>query len=95
MILWIVNNISESISKSILYVQSANEIWKHLEKCFSLSNGSRKYKLNKDLYELKKNKASISEYYTRMKEIWEEWDAMSVLFGFTILNEEITKFLKH
>ena len=46
---WIINSVSESIGKSILYIQSACQIWKHLESQFNLSNGLRKYRLNKDI----------------------------------------------
>ena len=45
---WIMKSVSESISKSILYIRLASHIWKHLESHFNLANGSRKYRLNKD-----------------------------------------------
>lgn len=44
-IAWIIYAVSDSISQSILYVNSAKEIWTQLENRFSLSNGSRKYQL--------------------------------------------------
>ena len=50
---WIMNTVSDSIADSILYIESATEIWKQLEKRFAVSNGARKYKLNKDVYNLK------------------------------------------
>jgi len=39
---WIQNSMSDSIGKSILFLNSAQEIWVQLEQRFSLSNGSRK-----------------------------------------------------
>ena len=63
------NSVSESIVESILYIESVNAIWKHLERRFSVSNGSRKYKLNKDLYSLKQNGAPINDYYTKLRGI--------------------------
>lgn len=47
------NNISDAIKASVLFLNSAAEIWKQLEKRFQLSNGSRKYTLSKELYSLK------------------------------------------
>jgi len=52
-IAWIMNSVSDSIAESILYIESAAEIWKQLDKRFAVSNGARKYKLNKDVYNLK------------------------------------------
>lgn len=40
---WLHNNVSESIKKSILFISTAAEIWKQLEKRFMLTHGSRKY----------------------------------------------------
>lgn len=56
---WIMNGVSDSISTSILYMQSAHEIWKHLEVRFSVSNGARKYKVNKETNDLKQNNTTI------------------------------------
>lgn len=50
---WIFNLMSDLIKKLIFYIDSVYEIWKQLEKRFFMSNGSRKYKLSKDLYGLK------------------------------------------
>lgn len=39
-IAWLMNNVSDSISKSILFVQSASETWSQLERRFAVANGS-------------------------------------------------------
>jgi len=88
------NAVSETIARSILYEQSAREVWIQLERRFCLSNGSRKYSLNKEVYSMKQDRASISEYYTKMKCIWEELDSMMDLPQITQTNEEITAFLR-
>ena len=68
-IAWIMNSVSNLIAEPILYIESASAIWKHLENRFALSNGSRKYKLNKDVYYLKQDGASVNEYYTKIRGI--------------------------
>ncbi|XP_074383226.1 uncharacterized protein LOC141724835 [Apium graveolens] len=52
-IAWLTYNISPSIKRSIMYMTNASDIWKNLEMRFALTNGSRKYKISKDLYEVK------------------------------------------
>lgn len=66
---WIMNTISDSICRSILYIQYASELLKQSEKRFSLINGSRKYTLTKEIYAKKQNNTSISDYDTRMKNL--------------------------
>jgi len=42
-IAWIMNNVADTIARSILFVKTATEIWTQLENHFAISNGSRKY----------------------------------------------------
>ncbi|XP_048502343.1 uncharacterized protein LOC125498304 [Beta vulgaris subsp. vulgaris] len=69
-------------------------IWMQLEKRFSLTNGSRKYKLNKELYEAKQQGKQVSEYYTMMKCLWEELDSLNTLPPITTVTAEITSFVE-
>lgn len=90
---WLHNNLSDNIKQSILFVNSARDVWLQLERRFSITNGSRKYKLNKDLFALKQNHLSISEYYTALSSLWEEIESMNSLPILTTITPEITAFL--
>uniref|UniRef100_A0A803LHW5 Retrotransposon Copia-like N-terminal domain-containing protein n=1 Tax=Chenopodium quinoa TaxID=63459 RepID=A0A803LHW5_CHEQI len=92
---WIHGCLSDTIKKSVLYVSTAREVWVQLEKRFSMSNGSRKYKLNRDLYNLKQNSSSINNYYTSMTSLWEEIDAMNVLPAVTESSAEVRNLLNN
>ncbi|KAJ8449705.1 hypothetical protein Cgig2_001361 [Carnegiea gigantea] len=81
------------IGLSILYVQSASAVWNYLQRRFSLSQGSRKYKLIKDVYSVKQDGHSVSKYYTVMRGIWEELNAMNELPRMTTIAEDVTRFL--
>ncbi|GJS40603.1 serine carboxypeptidase S28 family protein [Tanacetum coccineum] len=72
---------------------TASEIWQQLEKCFSLNDGSTKYKLNKDTYEITQFGSSIREYYTKMKCVWEELDNINVLPVLAVVTPEILVYL--
>lgn len=56
---WILGSVSESIKKSIMFVNSAHQIWKHLEQRFALTNGSRKLNSTKS-YTRSNNRANMS-----------------------------------
>ncbi|XP_074375089.1 uncharacterized protein LOC141716806 [Apium graveolens] len=91
---WLHNNISDSIKKSILFVNSASEIWKVLEKRFQLNNGSRKYKLARDLFHIKQDHRSLVEYYTEISTVWEELEAMNTMPVLTNITPEVAAFVK-
>lgn len=63
---------SEQIKRSVMFVTNCGQIWRELEQRYSVTNGSRKYKISKEIYETKKNERMVSEYYTDMKTLWEE-----------------------
>ncbi|KAL2924342.1 Gag polyprotein [Bienertia sinuspersici] len=90
---WLHRSVSEQIKKSILYYNTAREIWLHLETCYNDTNGARKYKLNKEVYDTHQNGASVSEYYTAMKSLWDEQDSLNLLPSITQLNPEIDAFM--
>ncbi|XP_074298354.1 uncharacterized protein LOC141629214 [Silene latifolia] len=74
---WILQNVSEPIKMAILYTQSAKEIWKLLKGKYLVSNGARKYKLNKDSYECNPNRKPVTDYYIQLRtEICAFLDAM-------------------
>ncbi|GKB96911.1 hypothetical protein Tco_0983048 [Tanacetum coccineum] len=58
---WIMSYVSNSIAKSIMFIGTACGIWTQLEIRFSLSNGTRKYKLSKECFEIQQNNSSRSQ----------------------------------
>ena len=90
---WLHNNVSDNIRQSILFINSAYDVWKQLEKRFMLSNGSRKYKLTRDLFGLKQNKLKINDYFTTLSSLWEEIDSMNTLPAITTVASDVTTLL--
>ncbi|GJU29694.1 cysteine-rich receptor-like protein kinase 8 [Tanacetum coccineum] len=76
-----------------MFVGTAFKIWQQLEKRFALSNVSRKYKLNRETYDIMQQGHLISDYYTRMKYVWEKLDSMNELSRLVNITPEITAFL--
>ncbi|XP_019450657.1 PREDICTED: uncharacterized protein LOC109352928 [Lupinus angustifolius] len=69
---WIQHSIKESIAKSILWMDSAAEVWKDLEERFSQGDMFRMAELQEEFHHLNQGNLSISEFYTQLKTIWEE-----------------------
>ncbi|KAL2944407.1 Retrovirus-related Pol polyprotein from transposon RE1 [Bienertia sinuspersici] len=92
-IAWVHRSVSDQIKKSILCLTTEREIWMQLETLFNVTNGARKYKLNKEAYETEQNGNSINEYYTVMKGLREEQDALNILPPITKMTIEIDAFI--
>lgn len=69
-------------------------MWDNLETQFALTNGSRKYKLCKDLYAVKQNSMSVIEYYTSIKSVWKELDAINTLPAVASHAADVLKLLQ-
>ena len=76
-IAWVQNSVSESVGKFILFLDYAREMWTELKQRFCLSNGSRKYRINKEIYEVKQNHCAVNEYYTKLRSSWIELEDMN------------------
>uniref|UniRef100_A0A803QC71 Retrotransposon Copia-like N-terminal domain-containing protein n=1 Tax=Cannabis sativa TaxID=3483 RepID=A0A803QC71_CANSA len=69
---WILNSVSKEISSSILYDESAANIWTDLKVRFHQRNGPHIHNLRKSLMNLKQETLSIGMYFTKLKTVWEE-----------------------
>lgn len=68
-------------------------MWRLLEQRFTITNGTRKYRLNKFLYETRQSGRSIVENYTEMRGVLEELDDLNSIPPITNLNEEIRAYV--
>ncbi|KAF5478995.1 hypothetical protein F2P56_005510, partial [Juglans regia] len=69
---WLLNSLSKEIAASVIYVESANEVWSDLQERFSQGNGPRIFQLQKSIASLMQNDLSVSAYFTQMKGLWDE-----------------------
>jgi hypothetical protein len=61
---WILNSVSQEISASIIFIESAHEMWNDIKERFSQSNGPHIFQLQKAISALSQNSNSVTSYYT-------------------------------
>ncbi|XP_052205378.1 uncharacterized protein LOC127810140 isoform X2 [Diospyros lotus] len=69
---WILNSVSKEISASLIFSNSAFDIWTDLKERFQQSSGPRIFQLRRELMNLSQGQLSVSAYFTKLKTIWEE-----------------------
>lgn len=69
---------SKKIYTSVLYFQTAAEIWKDLHARFHKSNLPRLYKLRQQIHSLRQGNLDLSSYHTQTQSLWEELSSLQV-----------------
>ncbi|KAL2899000.1 Retrovirus-related Pol polyprotein from transposon RE2 [Bienertia sinuspersici] len=90
---WLLGSMSDTVRKSVMYINTAREIWCQLERRFTVANGAVKYKLKKELYDARQNGATINDYYTKMSGIWEDLNSLNQLPPISVMTPEISAFV--
>lgn len=73
---WLLNSLSKEIAASVLYSKSAESLWADLEDRFGQSNGAKLYHLQKEISDLVQGTSDIAGYFTKIKLLWDELDAL-------------------
>ncbi|XP_075101795.1 uncharacterized protein LOC142177224 [Nicotiana tabacum] len=93
---WILNALSKDIADSVVYSKTAKELWNSLEQRFGRSNGAKLYHLQKELSGLVQGNSDIAAYFTKLKRLWDELDALNVIIccSYVCVCEGKTKLTK-
>ena len=60
---------TKKIAESVLYSQSAKELWSDLEDRFGQTTGAKSFQLQKELSIVVQGNSSISSYFTKIKSL--------------------------
>jgi hypothetical protein len=71
---WLINFVSKEIAASIIYIDSAADMWMDLHDRFSHLNGPRVFQLQQKMSSLSQENDSVSTYFTSLKGLWDELD---------------------
>ncbi|XP_021659032.2 uncharacterized protein LOC110648962 [Hevea brasiliensis] len=69
---WITHSLSHSIAQSILWIDTAIEVWKDLQDRFSQGDIFCILDLQEEIYAFKQGDLSVTDYSTQLKIIWDE-----------------------
>ncbi|XP_075077240.1 uncharacterized protein LOC142163980 [Nicotiana tabacum] len=82
---WIISSVSKELMTGVVYAKNACRVWEDLKERFDKVNASRIYQLHKEITTLHQGSNSVSIYFTKLKELWDEYEKVdAVLMG---LNE--------
>lgn len=69
---WLRNSTIPQVKSSLMYLESASQIWSDLHDRFSQGNKARIYELKQQLFGLHQGASDINAYYTNLRIIWDE-----------------------
>ncbi|VFQ64243.1 unnamed protein product [Cuscuta campestris] len=76
---WILHSVESGIANSVLYCETAREIWDDLAERFGQTNAPKLFQLHKEIITLVQGSDSISEYFTKLKGLWDVYLKMMTL----------------
>ena len=85
---WLLNSLTENIRNSVLYFETAKELWQDLEERFGQSNKARLFQVQKDISCLSQGDMDIANYYTKSKQLWDEF-GMNLMLWEEFLNAPV------
>jgi hypothetical protein len=69
---WLLNSVSPSIAQSVVFLENAIDIWNELRERFSQGDLIRISELQQEIYALKQDSRSVTDFYSDLKVLWEE-----------------------
>jgi hypothetical protein len=66
------NSVSPQIAQSVVFLENAIDIWNELRERFSQGDLIRISELQSEIYALKQESRSVTDFYSDLKVLWEE-----------------------
>lgn len=71
---WITNSVEPDIAQSILWMDTASEIWTELRDRYHQGDIFRISDIQEQLFNLKQGDLTITQFFTNLKKLWQELD---------------------
>nr|XP_009792311.1 PREDICTED: uncharacterized protein LOC104239381 [Nicotiana sylvestris] len=76
---WIGSTVAEELTANIVYASNAKKVWSEFEEKFDRSNLTRIFHLWTKIATLRQGTESVTSYYSKMKDCWDELDVLTPL----------------
>ncbi|KAL3351908.1 hypothetical protein AABB24_020142 [Solanum stoloniferum] len=73
---WLLNSVSKSLLGGVAFASTAQSVWNDLKEKFDRMDGSRTFSLHKEIATLQQGTDSVSVYFTKLKNLWDEFEAL-------------------
>ncbi|XP_049373651.1 uncharacterized protein LOC125838649 [Solanum verrucosum] len=73
---WIINSIRKDLLSSVIYVSNASKVWTDMKERFDKVNGLGIHFLHKEIHTMSQGTTTVSGYFSRLRECWDEFDAI-------------------
>lgn len=70
---WLINSVSKKIGQSLLFMSTAESIWKNLMTRFKQDDAPRIFEIEQRLSNIQQGSSDVSTYYTELVTLWEEY----------------------
>ena len=69
---WMMNSLHIDISCSVMYCETAREVWIELKNRYSQGNAPKIYNLQKEISHICQNQLNAADYFTKFKCLWDQ-----------------------
>lgn len=73
---WISSTVANNLLTTIVYASNAKRVWEDFKERFDKSNLTRIYQLWTEVATLKQGTDSVTEYYSKLRDLWDEYDVL-------------------
>jgi hypothetical protein len=73
---WLLGAISKDISSSVIHCRDARGMWLELQERFSQPNTVALFHIENDIHSCEQGSSSVTSFFTKLKGMWDEKDAM-------------------
>ena len=82
---WIMNSLHPEIRRSVMNHENAQILWNELKSRFGQANALRLANLQDEIHACKQGQMTVTQYYTTIKGLWEEYGQFSPIVACTCL----------